>query len=93
MNAVKAAILPIERGRKGEVSKKEKIGNGRTTSHDVKRKVKVSRQRLTWNISLIVCSIQDIFRNFAMWRWVDLYAISMESTFSYKPKGAQSAPL
>ncbi|MBF1565260.1 MAG: hypothetical protein HXO14_08145 [Prevotella salivae] len=46
MNAEKAAILPIERGRKGEESKKEKIGNGRTTSHDVKHKVKVSRQRL-----------------------------------------------
>jgi hypothetical protein len=46
MNAEKAAILPIERRRKGEESKKEKIGYGRTTGHDVKHKVKVSRQRL-----------------------------------------------
>ncbi|WP_315449271.1 hypothetical protein [Segatella salivae] len=46
MNAEKAAILPFERGRKGEKSKKEKIGNGRMTGHDVKRKIKVSRQRL-----------------------------------------------
>lgn len=46
MNAEKAAILPIERGRKGEESLKEKVGYGRTTGHDVKRKVKVSRQRL-----------------------------------------------
>ena len=47
MNAEKAAILPFERGRKGAESKKEKVGYGRTTGHDVKRKVKVSRQRLT----------------------------------------------
>lgn len=47
MNAEKAAILPIERGRKGEESQKERVGKGRTTGHDVKRKIKVSRQRLT----------------------------------------------
>ena len=46
MNAKKAAILPIERGRKEEESKKEKVGKGRTTGHDVKHKVKVNRQRL-----------------------------------------------
>lgn len=46
MNAEKAVILPIERGRKEEESKKEKVGNGRTTGHDVKHKVKVNRQRL-----------------------------------------------
>lgn len=46
MNAEKAVILPIERGRKGAESKKEKVGKGRTTGHDVKHKVKVSRQRL-----------------------------------------------
>ena len=66
MNAEKAAILPIERGRKGAESKKERVGNGRTTGHNVKRKVKVSRQRLIWNILFIVCIIQDIFRKFAM---------------------------
>ena len=38
MNSEKAAILPFERGRKGEESKKEKIGNGRMTNHDVQRK-------------------------------------------------------
>jgi len=46
MNAKKAAILPIERGRKGEESLKERVCYGRTTGHDVKRKIKVSRQRL-----------------------------------------------
>ena len=46
MNAEKAAILAIERGGKGAESKKEKVGYGRTTGHDVKHKVKVSRQRL-----------------------------------------------
>ena len=46
MNAEKAAILPFERGRKGEENKKEKIVNGRMIGHDVKHKVKVSRQRL-----------------------------------------------
>ena len=45
MNAEKAAILPFERGRKGEESKKEKIDNGRMINHDVKRKIEVSRQR------------------------------------------------
>ena len=45
MNAKKAAILPIERGRKREESKKEKIGNGRTTGHDVKHKVKVMKRQ------------------------------------------------
>ena len=48
MNAKKAAILLIERGRKGAESKKERVGYGRTTGHDVKHKSKPTKINLKY---------------------------------------------